>query len=144
MKRIYYKKGYKYQLTNPYSCQTQIIISETVKNDYITLTTEGEIYIQKGYAWDGPSGLTIDTKTFMRASLVHDALYQLMRETLIDIKFKAMADKLLKSMCREDGMVGIRSLWVYVALRLFGRPYVRPEKKKPVIEAPKKPKKKNE
>jgi hypothetical protein len=38
----------------------------------------------KGYAWNGPSGPTLDTRNFMRGSLVHDALYQLMREGRMD------------------------------------------------------------
>ncbi len=32
-----------------------------------------------------PNGPTIETKTFMRASLVHDALYQLMREEHLEL-----------------------------------------------------------
>ncbi|MDA8018651.1 MAG: hypothetical protein MPN21_14515 [Thermoanaerobaculia bacterium] len=37
------------------------------------------IHIEAGYAWNGATG-AIDTPSFRRASLIHDGLYQLMRE----------------------------------------------------------------
>ena len=57
------------------------------------LNTKGHLIIKRSYAWDGPSGPTIDTKNFMRGSLVHDALYQLMRhEHLSSDEWRAVAD----------------------------------------------------
>ena len=64
-----------------------------------------------GYGRDGPSGPTLDTRDFIRGSLVHDALYQLMREGLLD-----------HSIHREDGMTALRAWWVYQGVRLFGNP----------------------
>jgi len=46
---------------------------------YLKLDGDGQFEFSKGYAWDGPSGSTVDTLNFMRGSLVHDALYQLIR-----------------------------------------------------------------
>ena len=86
-------------------------------------TPEGLLIISAGYAWDGPSGITIDTKSFMRGSLFHDAVYQLLREgKLIIPDGRKLADKLLRAICIEDGMWKIRAWWVYRAVRMFGKP----------------------
>ena len=71
---IAYNDGYKYQLKREYSQQIDIKPNRHVDMDFIILTMTGFLIIKKGYAWDGPSGPTIDTPNFMRGSLVHDAL----------------------------------------------------------------------
>lgn len=87
---------------------------------YIVLTDQGVLAISPGYCWDGPSGPAIDTPGFIRASLVHDALYQLMRLRLIPQECKALADQELLRICREDGMGAIRARYVYWAVSMFG------------------------
>ena len=73
------------------------------------------------------SGPTVDTRTFMRGSLVHDALYQLMREEYLDYKKdQEYANNLLKQICREDGMSKFRAWYVHRALRLFGEKAAKP------------------
>jgi len=110
---IRYQGGYKYQLYEHYEQSTAIIPDTDIGSDishYIQLDTSGYLVITKGYAWDGPSGPTIDTKNFMRGSLVHDALYQLMRQGHLDRdEYRETADDLLRTMCREDGMSAIRA-----------------------------------
>jgi hypothetical protein len=136
---ISYRAGYKYQLKEDYVVDITIKPAESIDTGYITLTLEGSLTIKKGYAWDGPSGPTIDTLNFMRGALVHDVLYQLMRERHLDKeKDRPAADKLLRSMCRKDGMSWIRACWVYHAVRMFGDPAADPANDKPVISAPKK------
>lgn len=121
MVKINYRdlKNYKYQLTEPYSIQTNLRPAKKVNYKFISLDTKGLLTIKKSYAWDGPSGPTIDTKDFMRGSLVHDALYQLMRKKLISSSRRKYADKLLVQLCREDGMNKLRSTIVYIGVRLF-------------------------
>ena len=137
MECISYKEGYKYQLTEAYSTDITIKPNNDIDFDYIILSSEGIISIKKGYAWDGPSGPTIDTLNFMRGSLVHDALYQLMREQILDKDtYREQADKLLQEMCKEDGMSSIRAWWVYKGLRIGGDSAASPSNKKPVIRAP--------
>lgn len=142
MECISYKKKVryvKYQLSEEYS--TDITIKPPVKREssgnYVTLSTEGQIVIKKGYAWDGPSGPTIDTLNFMRGSLVHDALYQLMREGKLKKTHRKSADKLLRKMCKEDGMSSIRASWVYYAVRMFGKKHTKSGKSESVVKAPK-------
>jgi len=137
MKHIFYKEGYKYQLAEEYSISVPIKPKTTIMSDFILLTTKGELIINKGYAWDGPSGPTIDTKNFMRGSLVHDALYQLMKEKSLDRKkYRKIADKILIQCCKEDGMNFIRRSWVYTGVRLFAGFAANPINKKIIKKAP--------
>jgi hypothetical protein len=133
---IYYKKGYKYQLTTSYQVHVSIYPEKPIDTDYIKLSMNGILIIAKGYAWDGPSGPAIDTKNFMRGSLVHDALYQLMRLEHLDRDYRQLADRILQRLCKEDGMSSIRAWIVYQSVRLFGDPSADPANKKPVINAP--------
>lgn len=119
-KKIYYKKGYKYQLHSPYHMNIQIIPAHDIDTKFISLSMEGNLLIKAGYAWDGPSGPSIDTSSFMRGSLVHDALYQLIANRLLKRGDRERADKLLKRICLEDGMFSFRAWYVYKAVRKYG------------------------
>ena len=137
MKCIAYNSGYKYQLKEIYSVVINITPTAPINTEYIDLDTAGNLTISEGYAWDGPSGPTIDTLTFMRGSLVHDALYQLMREKNLDHKVhREAADRMLQKICKEDGMWSLRAWWVYHGVRLFADPAADPSDKRPVTRAP--------
>lgn len=124
-KQILYKnlKNYKYQLYQDYEIQTAICPVETISIpeslNFIELKRDGMLKIKKGYAWDGPSGPSYDSKNFMRGSLVHDALYQLMRNNMIGQQYREYADDLLRRICREDGMSLFRSWYVFRGVRMF-------------------------
>jgi len=130
MPTLKYKKGYKYQLTQDFQIQTDIEHHFLINTHFIDLDLEGNLLIKEDYCWDGPSGPTIDTKNFMRGSLVHDALYQLMRMGKLPLTWRDHADKLLRKICCEDGMCWIRAFWVYRALYRFGKSSAMPENKK--------------
>lgn len=135
MEQIKYKKGYKYQLHEDYKVIVGVL-GQDVNTEYIRLSKEGELLIRKGYAWDGPSGPTFDTEAFMRGALVHDALYQLMREELIAQSFRLVADDELKRMCKEDGMSSFRAWYVYKSVRQFSSFATSPKNKKEILIAP--------
>lgn len=126
VKYILYTAGYKYQLEEDYQQETGIKPVTPGGNRFVQMTLDGALLIRAGYAWDGPSGPTLDTPDFMRGSLVHDALYQLMREGILSKDLhRKQADDLLRTICREDGMPAIRAWWVYLAVRNFGGHYMR-------------------
>ena len=133
---IAYKKGYKYQLVEPYEVTVPIRPDEDVTTDYVDLTRDGKLIIKKGYAWDGPSGPTIDTPSFMRGSLVHDALYQLLRMQKIGSNYRKEADEEIRRMCLEDGMWRLRAWYVYRALRKGGGFAADPANQKKAYYAP--------
>lgn len=120
MEQIEYQAGYKYQLYKTYTTQLQFVPHKEIHTRFIFFSATGELTIMVGYAWDGPSGPTIDTKNFMRGSLVHDALYQLMREGLLPEHYRIFADMELRRICLEDKMCALRAAWVYKAVRDFG------------------------
>lgn len=128
-RKICYSSGYKYVLRYSYEYQTEIATTklspETPAYPYVLLFPGGKLMIRAGYAWDGPSGIAIDTKSFMRGSLLHDALYQLIREGHLQPSFRLYADELLRKVCLEDGMNPIRAWWVYQCVRMFGAKYAK-------------------
>lgn len=117
---IRYREGYKYVLHEDYTAQTSVKPAQFVYAPLLRLDSDGVLYIQAGYAWDGPSGPAFDTPNFMRASLVHDALYQILSEGYISQDFRDEADDTMYRICREDGMTAIRAWWCYQAVRVFG------------------------
>lgn len=137
MKKIAYKEGYKYQLVDDYVITLPIPYQEVpLDTSYLSVSYTGVLTIKRGYAWDGPSGPTIDTVNSLRASLVHDALYQLIRLKYFPPHYKQLADDIFYQILREDGMSKIRaSIW-YKAVKLFGGKNILPEREKPVKLAP--------
>ena len=107
---IAFRSGYKYQLAEDYSAIIPIAPLAEIITDYIILIREpslihgiapceGQLTIKKGYAWDGPSGPAIDTKSAMRGSLIHDAGYQLLRSGLQAASVRTKWDELYKQCC---------------------------------------------
>jgi hypothetical protein len=134
---IEYRSGYKYQLARDYGVKVSVRPDRDIDTEFIRLTTGGMLFVRKGYAWDGPSGPTVDTDNFMRGSLVHDALYQLMRNRhLSDARWRDEADLELKRMCIEDGMSSIRAWWVHRGVRVGGGPAADPAAAKEIHTAP--------
>ena len=132
-----YRKGYKYQLAEDEVFSfIGIVPGKDIVNDFISLFRDGMLIIHKGYAWDGPSGPTIDRKTNMRGSLAHDALYQLMREGLIERKWRLKADELIKKCWIEDGMYPWLAAVETKALNSFAAYAADPRNTKEVYEAP--------
>jgi hypothetical protein len=137
MKPITYHGGYKYQLKETYTIIIGIKPDAPIATDYINLDSGGNLAIMKGYAWDGSLVPAIDTPTFMRGSVVHDALYQLMREKHLDPKkHRKAADRILHKVCIEDGMSSFYAWFVYECARVFADPAADPADKRPAIRAP--------
>lgn len=116
---IKYKDGYKYQLAESYSYQTEIS-GFNIETDWISLSPVGILTAKKGYAWDGASGPTVDTASSMRGSLVHDCLYQLMGVDERLLLYRTYADDLLYQICCEDGMSSFRAYLWRKAVNWFG------------------------
>ena len=118
MNNIKYRKlkGYKYQLWEDHE-DTLCILGHRITTPFIELYENGHVLIKKGYAWDGPSGPTIDTKTFMRGSLLHDIGYQLSRMGLVEQSERGLIDMSLRLNCIEDGMNSFRAWYIYYGVR---------------------------
>jgi hypothetical protein len=134
---IAYRSGYKYQLAEDYSLKISIKPDTDIDTVFIALDAQGNLRVKAGYAWDGTSGPVIDTPFNLRASLVHDALYQLMRERSLSAKeHKEKADKLFKKLVKEDGVPAPVAQVYYEALKKLGKPATKPENTKVLRHAP--------
>ena len=136
MKTISYRRGYKYQLAEPYEINVAVLPERDVSTSHLRLSKDGKLVILDGYAWDGPSGPAIDTTNFMRGSLVHDVLYQLIRLGYLDLQWRDKADEILREICIEDGMSAARAWWVYASVKTFAARAARPSSEPQIFKAP--------
>lgn len=120
-----YRPGekYKFIMVNPYGFRTDLIPAMPIQTPFASLSRTGLLILEAGYAWNGASGPAIDTVDFVRGSGGHDALYQFLRDGLLDMSHRQAADDLLYRTVLEDGMIKARAAWVYAGVRLAGRLY---------------------
>lgn len=117
---------YKYQVNEYFRIQTDIL-GVSIVTGYVSLDIDGLLRIKVYYAWNG-SNWTRD-KRAMIASLVHDALYQLMRLGLLDrTVFRERADALYRDLCILEGTSKFEAVLRYQGLQWFGKSATYPEK----------------
>ena len=134
--KIYYQeKNAKYWLRSDYGVYVGIL-RYNIKTDFVELTKNGWLLIRKGFVWDGPSGPTFDTPDSMRGSLIHDALYMLMRLGLLPQKCRHRSDQLLHDICEEDGMLDIRADVWEAAVNDFAASAAKEGTEPPILTAP--------
>ena len=134
--KIKYVDGYKHQLYESFSIQLPVNPTIVYDGEYLSLDINGVLTIKKGYCWDGASGPTFDTENCKKPSLVHDALYQLMRIEVIRRSYRKHADKLFYHMLRDNGMWYIRAKLWYRSVRVAAFSSADPKNRKKVITAP--------
>ena len=118
---LYYRKGYKYQLEKRFQTPTTFRFPEKIQTDWVTIETNGDMTIERGYAWNGASGPTIDTPSTMAASLIHDALYQLISLGHLSLECREDADFTLRRIMIEDKAWRLRANYFFVAVDLAGQ-----------------------
>lgn len=131
---LVYARGYKYQTRAAFALlipELRGAVAAPVRTDWLESDPEGTLRIRAGYAWDGASGPTWDSKSSMRASCVHDALYQLMRLGLLSREWREVADRVFRRLCQEDGMWSIRAQIWYDMVRVFANPATDPATESP-------------
>lgn len=92
------------------------------------------LFLCAGFAHDGASGPTFDTRSSWIGAAAHDGMYRWLRHDsmpeLDHTCWRAYADALMYRLCRQAGMNYFRARWWYKALRKFGDPSARPSKKR--------------
>ncbi len=121
MPKLNYRKlhRWKYELMEATSCELKGLGFE-IETEYIKISG-GWLTVKARYAWDGASFIARDTPDFMRGSLFHDALCELVRKGTIHKIYRKYADKLLRQHCLEDGMSKFRAWYVYMAVRAYSK-----------------------
>ena len=128
-----YSSGYKYRLEESEWAQLDLKPDDLIITDYALLSREGVLHIAAGYAWDGPSGPTLDTKDVMTPSLIHDCLYQLMAEGHLPSNYRRAADKELTRLMKDRGVNWLRRKIWWRGVRFAGGGHLEP---KQIREAP--------
>ncbi len=135
---IEFLKGIKYLLVRTVAFQTDFTPDDLIKWRWITLSRGGLLTINAGYGWDGTSGPVVDRSTNMRASLCHDALYQLMRQGELDHGDWRKADREFAKLLKEDGAWAF-TVWLDMkGLLIAGGSAADPKNVRKVYLAPKK------
>lgn len=145
----YIEVNYKYRLAEAYVIQTAIRPMKHIATDYAVLGMDGVLIIDKGFSWDGASGPAVDTKSMIRASLLHDCLYRLMKDGFLSLKWRKAADKEFRRIYSEDvnevkrpwysswikHLGPARAWWAFKGVREFGRSSAA-RCKQTILEAP--------
>lgn len=121
---------YKYEMIRDRKVLTSWLGS-SILSIFFMLDVLGYLTIKKGYRWDGPSGPTIDTASFMRSSAVHDCFYQILRLGLIEDElrdnFFLVANDDIEVLSVEDGMLKTRASIVRFSVSKFGKKHTLKE-----------------
>lgn len=132
----YHKGKAKYQLVEDYVIDIEFSQAVDIEANLVKLSANGTLTVGTGFAWDGVTGLAFDTRNFMRASLVHDALYHLLRQTGTNPKLHEKADELFLTIAKIDGVHPLRARIHYTNLYLARIIGLTPGKKKSGYTAP--------
>lgn len=132
--KLQFKSGYKYQAVNePASVQLQYIKpKELIVTPFSTLTSEGYLTGRAHYAWDGPSGPTIDTDNFLPGSYFHDMLYEMIRLGFLPFEVWRLADKEMDVINKRCGMSSTRRWLVRMGLWIAQGSAAKPINKKSI------------
>jgi hypothetical protein len=122
--KIYYTRGYSYKLVKQFKIKVPIRVNAESK--FIHLR-DGTLTIDEGYTWDGPTG-SPDLDKEMRASLVHDALYELVRNGHLSKDLIPEMNKIFEEIDLEDGDGGFRAEFMYRFENVVGKLFIQKEK----------------
>lgn len=92
-------RPYKYELLEDYEIELDHRFA-ALKSEYVTCTVtknSSTLKISRGYRWDGASGPAVDTMNWAMPSLVHDAMYQVIRLLVKQGRFDVLR-------CRREGL----------------------------------------
>ncbi len=138
-------RSYKFQLFDDLTCETGITIHGTSVQSasepgsdgrpFVTMDAGGTLLIHAWYSWDGPSFIPGHARRMIRGSLVHDALYQLIRDECFPVESRIRwtvareADVLMRRLFIADGTPVILAWFFFAVIRLFGRHFEEPGSK---------------
>ena len=123
---IRYRGGLKYQLTEEGVFFLGFSPPRDIITEYVRFYRSGKLVLAKSYAWNGPSGPTIDDETNIQGSACHDAGYQLIQLGLLDEStYRPLFDRAMSDICAIDGMGFFRAALYWAGVRLCGENYAR-------------------
>ena len=136
---IAYTTGMKYQLKELATFSIDVdtwIFRQEIITPWVHIKPNGDVDVARGYAWNGISGYMPDFRSAIRASLIHDVFYQLIRLEYLPPEFKSIADEVFYLYMRRDN-VNIAVAWTYKkGVVLFGGSSILPSNRQPTLYAP--------
>ncbi|KKW10180.1 MAG: hypothetical protein UY48_C0046G0004 [Candidatus Gottesmanbacteria bacterium GW2011_GWB1_49_7] len=153
MAKLKYTDGWKYRTEETIEVQIDFHPQQNIVTSYGSFDITGKVIIFKGYSFDGPSGpckwlseLPLGVGWLYRrfalmqiflGALVHDFLYQLIREEYLNGRmWRQLADHIFRVIIRRNGTSGIRAWWIYTGVRIGGGPSADKRGTKPILTAP--------
>lgn len=118
---LYMIDGFRYQLAKDFVIQIPIKLNHGIYDEYHTINRDGLLTLKRGFAWDGPSGPTINTKNSQIPAAVHDALYRMIRNDALPYSMKEVADQIFYEMLMHFGMSKFRAWIWWLGVHLFGK-----------------------
>ena len=135
--KIYYKKGFKYQLCTCYRTRTKIRLKRAILFETGNITKGGILTIYFLDACDGPSGPTIDSRKNMRAAWEHDFFMKLFRARLLSRKkWLGYVNKRFYRILLKDGMSKTKAYLYYKGGSFGARSASKPKNLKKVYHSP--------
>ena len=120
---FFVNKDGTYTLDGKYTAQT-LLKGHDAQNENCTLLPNGQLVINRGFVWDGPSGPAIDTANTLIPSAMHDALYGIISEQHLPAKFtrdlRNAADRSYRDSLKTWGVSKWRRMLHYRGVNLFG------------------------
>jgi hypothetical protein len=130
-----YKSGYRYITQCAYVADLPATFNKDINSRFAAISAQ-QLIIMSMYAWDGASFILFQwcgtPARWLVPSLIHDALYQLVREGLIGREHREAIDRVFYAMLRERGVSWLVATGAYYAVRIGGNFAVR--KTNPVRE----------
>jgi hypothetical protein len=133
--KVRYREGYDLQLESPVQARTAIL-GHQGGNLFVGIAPDGVLTMAAGYAWDGPTGVPIKLRSMVRAALLHDAGYQLLRDGVLPPERRLAVDLLFRDTMRADGAWPVTAWAAFTAVRVLGGRFADPSSRKPILEAP--------
>lgn len=123
-----YKSGYRYISQEAVVVDLGSALHAPLQAPFASIAAE-TLCVMARYAWDGASFTPFrwfgTPKAWLTPSLVHDALYQLIREGLLDRQYREAADRLFREMLIDRGVWQWVAWVAYWSVRVCGNFAVR-------------------
>jgi len=114
--QVKYKHGFRFYLAEDFSLKIDDLPDENVLPLYKIAMSKGMLTISKGYMWDrGFRG-----KEFIRGTLVHEALYQLIRLGYLPYEWRKKSNEIYYSLLVDDGAPKLFAWLLKKCADLFG------------------------
>lgn len=131
-----YKEGYWYQTLDWQRVQLPFDCPDYEGDGNWVMIRKGWLMTRVGYAWDGASFVMFKwfgtPRAWLVPSLVHDALYQAIREGALGRQYRDDVDRMFYAQLRARGVSWLVALVAYYCVRVGGNFAVR--KTNPVRE----------